>query len=428
MLPEIRSAKEVCLADHIRPNDVIVCGQVTAEPLTLTRKLVAERAAYPQARVFLGATFGDTFQPEHSDHLRFVSYGAMGSAAALAKARVLDVLPLHYSQLELAFSSGNCKADVVLLQLSPGLPGGRPSLGLANDYVLAAARRARVVMAEWNPDAPYTHGAELPDDIRIDVLVQADHPPLVLPSQAAGEVESAIAAHVAQWIPDGATVQMGIGALPDAVLAGLHAHHDLGLHTGMASDRVAQLITSGVITNRRKSIDRGVSVTNVVAGSEVLYELAHRNPAFSVRPASYTHNAKILAQVDQLHAVNAALEIDLTGQVNAECVGSELRGGVGGLNDFMRAARNSTGGRAIMVLQSTASGGKLSRVVPRIASGAVTITRSDIDTVVTEFGVADLRHCTLNERAERLIAIAAPAFRQELEKAWIQNKPCHPAL
>jgi acetyl-CoA hydrolase len=418
MLPPLTDVADLDLAGLIRRDDLIGCGQVTAEPLTLTRALVDQRHAIGSARVFLGAVFSDTFKPEHADTFRFVSYGAMGRAAQLAQAGCLDIVPSHYSELELAFGNGRWRADVVLLQISPGVDGDPPSLGLANDYVNAAARNARVVIAELNTGVPWSYGAQLPADTRIDVLVQARHAPLELPLSQCGEVERRIAAWVADIVPDGATLQTGIGQLPDGVLSGLTGHRDLGLHSGMISDRIVDLIESGALTNARKSLDPGRSVTNVVCGTARTNRLLHRNPAFIVRPARYTHASKVLAKVDKLFAINSALQVDLTGQINAETLGGALRGGVGGLNDFVRGALASEGGRAVIVMPSSAKGGRVSRIVPRLDAGIVTIPRSDADLIVTEWGVADLRHCSLDERAERLIAIALPEFRESLARAW----------
>jgi acetyl-CoA hydrolase len=427
-VPPVIRADALDLGEWIRPADLVVCAQAGAEPLSLTRRLVAQRAGLGGGvRVFLGAMFADTFGPAHCDHLSFVSYGAMGSTVPLAQAGRLAVMPCHYSELDAAFESGRWQADVVLLQLSPGLDGGPPSLGLGNDYAAAAARRARVVIAEINPDAPWTFGAELPADLRIDLMVQADTAPVPIAASTFGEVESRIAARVAAIVPDRATIQTGIGALPDAVLGGLSGHRDLGLHTGLMGDGAALLIEGGAVTNAFKAIDRGVSVTNVVCGSPRLHRLLHRHPAVSVRRGAYTHGARTLMQIPDLFAINSALEVDLTGQVNAETLGRSLRGGVGGANDFARAARGSAHGRSITVLPSTTQGGRRSRIVPALSGGVVTITRSDADLIVTEHGVADLRHCTLDERAQRLIAIADPRFREALQRAladpasWMDN-------
>lgn len=406
------------LSRWIRPGDRVVCGQVAAEPLTLSRALVEQRERLGGVDVFVGTLFSGTFSPARAEGLRFFSYGAMGRAASLASAGLLRITPIHYSELEPAFESGGLPADVALIQLAPSRNGEGFSFGLANDYLVAAARRARVVVAEVNPDAPWTHGAEVPDDFRIDLAVEAASPPLEIRSDAAaGEVETRIAGHLAALIPDGATIQTGIGNLPDALLAGLSGHRELGLHSGLIGDRAIELIEAGVITNARKGIDAGVSVTNLVGGTQRAHRHVDRNPSFRVRPAVYTHGAQTLASLARLHAINSVLEVDLSGQANAETLGGTARGGVGGLNDFVRGARRSQGGRSILALPATTADGSRSRIVPTLASGTATVTRSDADLVATEWGVADLRHCDLEERARRLIAIAAPQFREALERA-----------
>jgi len=405
----------------LAPGDHIVCGQAGAEPLTLTRKLVAQKSAVDGLTMFLGATMTPTFDGVLPAGMRFLSYGTFGHNASLADRGLLEVMPERYSRVAPLFRSGQLRADVVLLQLAPAPAGRRPSLGLAHDYCIDAARRARVVIAELNPDVPWTHGAELPADLRIDHWVQADTPPLLLPAAPAGEVELAIGRHVAGLIPDGATLQAGIGSLPDAMFRMLRQHRDLGLHSGVFGEAAALLVREGALTNARKGVDAGVSVANTICGGADLHRWVHDNPAVQVRHGDDTHAPTLLARLHCLHAVNGALQVDLTGQVNSESVGGRQRGGVGGLLDFCHAARQSdSGGRAITVLPATADAGRRSRIVVDL-EGPATVGRADVDVVVTEFGIADLRHATLEQRAERLIAIAAPAFRDGLRQAWRQS-------
>jgi acyl-CoA hydrolase len=221
------------LSALIRPGERVVCGQVGAEPLTLTRALVEQRSALAGVELFLGSVFSDTFSAAQANCLQFRSYGAMGRTFPLARAGALRIVPSHYSELEQAFEQRQLEADVVLLQLAPSRRGRGFSLGLANDYVAAAARRARLVIAEINPAAPWTHGAELTPDLPIHVSIEAVFPPLELPSGKPTETERAIAARIAEIVPDGATVQTGIGGLPDAVMSGLAGHRDLGVHSGL---------------------------------------------------------------------------------------------------------------------------------------------------------------------------------------------------
>jgi acyl-CoA hydrolase len=411
-------ARDFDLRGLLRADDWIVCGQAAAEPLTLTRRLMADDGTALPSTVFLGTTLSASFDGPVPQGMRFVSYGAMARTSGLADRGLLEVLPERYALLAGLFAEGTLRADVVLLQVAPGGAHRPPSLGLANDYTLAAARRARVVIAEVNPAVPWTHGAALPADLRVDHWVAADGPPVELAPARSGPVEQAIARHVAAAIPEGATLQTGIGSLPDAALAELGGHRDLGIHSGVLGDAGARLVRTGAANNSRKGIDAGISVTNTVIGSAELYRWVDDNRAVEVRSAGYTHAAEVMARLHRLCAINGALEVDLSGQVNCEAIGGRQRGGVGGLLDFVRAARQSPGGRAITVLPATADGGRRSRIVLDLAGNPATIGRADVDLVVTEFGAADLRHATLDQRAERLIAIAAPAFRETLARGW----------
>lgn len=413
----IRPADSLDLSAYIRPGDLVVCGQGTAEPLTLTRRLVAQRAAIGPFTCFLGVTFGQTFAPEATDGISFLGFGAIGTGTALARAGRLEILPWHYSRVERAFATGALKADVVLLQLAPP-PAGRSgySLSLANDYVAAAARHARVVIAEINPSAPWTYGAQLPPEIRPTLFLEAEAEPLEHGPARFGETERRVGAHIAGLVPDGACIQFGVGATPSAALSALRNHRDLSIHSGVIGDPCIDLIEAGVVTNARKPFHQGVSVTNTVLGTRRLFDFVHDNPAVAVCGASCTHDFGTIARIANFRAINSAVEVDLTGQANAEIAGCNYVGAVGGQLDFVRGALASEGGRSIIALPATALGGKASRIVARLST--VTLPRSDADLVVTEFGVADLRDATLLQRVTRMIAIAAPEMREELARAW----------
>ena len=407
------------------PGDVVLFGQGTAEPLTLTRRLVAQKDAIGPFTCFLGVCFSDTFAPERTDGISFRAYGAVGTNAALSRAGRLDVLPWHYGRIERAFASGELRADVVLLQLAPP-PAGRSgwSLSLANDYVAAAARHARVVVAEINPNAPWTHGARW-EGREPDILVSAEALPQELTPARFGDAEVVIARHVADLVPDGACLQFGVGAAPVAALSGLRGHRELSIHSGVIGDVCVDLIEAGAVTNARKPFDRGATVTNTVLGTRRLFDYVHDNAAVEVRPAAHTHDHRTIASIPDFRANNSAIEVDLTGQVNAEVAGGRYVGAVGGQVDFVRGALASEGGRSIIALPATALGGSASRIVPRLET--VTLPRSDADLVVTEHGVADLRGATLSERVARMIGIAAPAFREELARAWRDKEGRHAA-
>jgi acyl-CoA hydrolase len=247
--------------------------------------------------------------------------------------------------------------------------------------------------------------------------VHSAHEPLEVAAPTLGDAERRVGEHVAERVPDGAVLQLGIGSIPEAVCGALGGKRDLGVHSGMITDGVAELMEAGVITNRRKPIDPGETVTGVLLGGRRLLQFAHRNPAVQMRPATYTHGAAVLARLERLVSINTAVEVDLTGQVNAEVAGGFHLGAVGGAVDYVRGAVASAGGTAIIALPATARGGSISRIVGRLGGGVTSTARSDTDLVVTEYGVAELRGRSLRERACSLIRIAHPDFRAGLEEA-----------
>jgi acyl-CoA hydrolase len=275
--------------------------------------------------------------------------------------------------------------------------------------------RARLVIAEVNDQVPYTFGELLPAS-KIDVAVHVSRPPVEAPPASIGATDEAIARHCAAFIEDGSVIQTGVGAVPDAILRLLHDRKDLGVHSGMLGDGLVDLVEAGVVTNARKPIDRGVSINGALIGTKRLYDFAHRNPAIRMCGTAYTHDAAVLARLEKLVTINSAMEVDLTGQVNAEQSGAAYLGGTGGQVDFVRAGARSPGGHAIVALGSTAKGGTISKIAPTL-SGPVTTARTEVDVIVTEYGAAELKGQTLAERTRRLVAIAHPDFREELDRA-----------
>ena len=400
----------------IRPGDTLWWGQATAEPLTLTRAVTAHRPALAQGgrlRVFVGIGASDTLAPEQADVIDFFGYAAGGPHRKLADAGVLDILPSHYSHLPGLIRSGVLPADVVLLQVSPPNDEGRYSLGLVHEYLPAALDKARVVIGEVNPAIPWTHGSVHLQASDFALLINAEHPPLEQSRAAPGPAEQAIARHIAALVQDGATLQLGVGNLPEAVLAALHGHRDLGLHSGAVGDGIAALAEAGALTNAKKSLDTGVGIGGILMGSEKVRRWAHRNPALQLRGTDYTHDPEVLAASHKLAAINAAIEVDLTGQINAEVAAGVYVGAVGGAVDFLRGAARSHGGLPIVALPATAKG--KTRIVAQLA-GPVSTPRSDAGLIVTEHGVADLRGQPLSRRVRRLIDIAAPEHREDLER------------
>jgi acetyl-CoA hydrolase len=382
--------------------------------VSLIRALVAQRERLGRIRVFLGIGVSSELAPHHADTFELLAYCGTGSNRRLTDAGVVDILPVHYSQLPRLIQRGPLQANVVMLQVSPPDPLGRYSLGMAREYLVDALGTARAILAEVHPDVPWTHGGPYLHEADFDLLVHSSE---ALPDSASkppGPVESAIGRHVANLIDDGATLQTGIGGIPDAVLAQLHDRRELGVHSGSIGDGFVDLHEAGVITNSCKSIDLGVSIGGVLIGGDKLRRFAHRNRSLELRGTDYTHSPRVLGSIERFVAINSAIEVDLSGQANAEVAGGRYVGAVGGIVDFLRGAQASRGGIPIIALPSTS--GTRSRIVATL-SGPVTVSRSDVCVVVTEHGVADLRGLTLQQRIRRMIAIADPVHRDALERA-----------
>ena len=412
-MTQILNSEAVDVSGLIRPGDTVLWGQANAEPLPLTSALMSQRRQIGPFRVMLGISNHRTCLPEHGDTVEFMAYCGAGANRELYRAGMLDILPVHYSQFPELIRSGDLRIDVLMLQLSPADANGRHSLSLAHEYLLPAIDSARVVIAEINQQAPWVYGERTLGMDELDAVLYTDRPLLENGPGRVSEHDSQIARHIAGLVEDGATLQMGIGAIPDAVLAELGGHRHLGVHTGSIGDGVARLMKSGVIDNSRKSRDQGVSVGGVLIGSRLLHEFAHCNPSIWLRSTSYTHDADVLADMDRLVAINSALEVDLTGQVNSEAIGDNYIGAVGGAVDFLRGAQRSWGGLPIIALPSTAKVG--SRIVSKL-SGPVTVPRCDAGIIVTEYGVADLRGLSLKQRMRKMLDIAHPDFRGQLER------------
>ncbi|HYH05490.1 MAG TPA: acetyl-CoA hydrolase/transferase C-terminal domain-containing protein [Thermoanaerobaculia bacterium] len=328
-----------------------------------------------------------------------------------------DFTPVFLSDIPALFTSQRIPLDVALLQLSPPDKHGFCTLGTSADAAVAASRSARIVIAEINDQMPRTHGNTLVHVDRVTAFVHTNRPLPEHPPGQASEAEEAIGSHVAALVPDGATIQMGIGAIPDAVLARLHDKRDLGVHTEMFSDRVIDLVEAGVITNRKKKVHPGRITTSFVNGSRRLYDFVDDNPFVEFYSADHTNDTAVIRRNDHVVAVNSALEVDLSGQVVADSIGFRMYSGIGGQMDFMRGAALSAGGVPVIALPSTAAAGKASRIVSTIHPGAgVVTTRGHVHWIVTEYGAVDLWGKSLRERAEALISIAHPDFRAELRR------------
>lgn len=402
----------VDLASLVREGDTIAWTGGAAEPMHLLGLLNAQIDRTPPCDALINLSVTEALDAKRvAGRMRIRALGGTGTNRRFRDVG-MDVLPAHYSALPDLVARGVVKIDVALVQLAPD--GGAHRLSPMIDYVAEAIPLARTVIAEINDQAPSMIGEAAVEAGDVDHVVRVSRPLPELSSVPASPVARAIGEHVARLVPDRATIQVGLGALPDAVLECLASKRDLGMHSGTIGDGVANLVEAGVITNRHKPIDTGLCVTAGLLGTQRLYRWGHRNPLLRLRSPRYTHDHLVLAQIPQLIGINSTLEVDLTGQMNAEVAGSRHIGLIGGHTDFMRGCMRSRNGRGVVVLQSTTRDGAASRIVAKLSGGIVTTSRSDADVVVTEYGIAELRGRTVSQRAAALIAIAHPDHRKSL--------------
>lgn len=329
-----------------------------------------------------------------------------------------EYIPVFLSDISGLFRSGRIKLDAALVQLSPVDRHGLCTLGVSVDVARAAVDTAELVIADINRQMPRTHGNTVVPLKKLAAWVESDRPLHEHTPEGQSEVTERIGEIIAGLIEDGSTLQMGIGAVPDAVLSRLGNKHDLGIHTEMFSDGVVDLVQGGVITNRTKGVHPGRSVTSFIIGTKRLFDFVDDNPLVEFHPADRTNDTALIRRNDRAIAINSALQVDLTGQVCADSLGHNIYSGIGGQMDFIRGAALSRGGKAIIALPSTAAGGRLSRLVPELNPGAgVVTTRGHVHWVVTEYGAVDLHGRSLRERGEALISIAHPDFRAELRRS-----------
>jgi 4-hydroxybutyrate CoA-transferase len=330
----------------------------------------------------------------------------------------LHILPFHLSEIY-SYLADVADIDIACVQVSPADNRGQHSFAMTGDYVPAVNRRAKIVVAEVNPSLLVCSGAPTIGSEEIDYYVESDHELLIWTSRPPKDELAALGRNVASLVDDGDTIQMGVGTASDAVLAALTDHRDLGIHTGLVPDNLVDMIEAGAITGAKKSIDKGRIITGSAMGTERLYDFIANSDIVDFKPVSYTHDVNILSQIDNFRVVNSAVEVDLFCQVNCEYMGGQQIAGIGGQLDFVRGAKRAKNGISILALQASTRKGEVSRIVSRIPQNAlVSVPRSDADFIVTEHGIADLRFASVNQRAERLIAIAAPQFRDQLANDW----------
>ncbi len=356
-------------------------------------------------------------EPEHADRIRAVSlFTGAPLRKAIEEGRA-DFVPVFLSDVPRLFLTKTLPLDVAILQLSPPDKHGFCTLGSSVDTALAASQSATIVIAEINERMPRTHGNTLVHMSRINAFIHTNRQLHLHTPSEPDEIESAIGAHIADLVPDGATLQMGIGAIPDAALARMTNKVDLGIHTEMFSDRVIDLVEAGVVTNKRKNVHKGRIAVSFVVGSQRVFDFIDDNPYVAFFPCDHTNDTAVIRKNDNVVAINSAIEVDLSGQICADSMGYRIYSGIGGQMDFIRGAALSEGGKPIIALPSTAKGGTISRIAPSIKEGAgVVTTRGHVNWVVTEYGAVNLWGRSLRERAEMLISIAHPDFRAELKQ------------
>jgi acyl-CoA hydrolase len=401
------------LSRYVAPGSGVWWGQASAEPTPLVHALIDQADQLGPIRAFCGLSWNRRLTSELPASISLSSYGALGSLRDLSRQGRLAVVPCSYSALPRLFAEGALPCDVGLIQVSPPDQDGYCTLGVGADYSADAIEHTPVLIAEVNQRMPASRGTPRLPLSRFSAVIETDRPLPEAPERPPDDTQRAIGRHVAALVEDGDTIQLGVGTLPSAILQALSGHADLGVHSGMISDAVLSLVDKGIITGAGKEIDTGIMVTGAALGSQQLYQRVPDLPVL-FRAASYTHAPQVLAQLRSLVAINAAIEVDLSGQIGAEVRAGVYVGAAGGQADFCRAA-STTGARSIIALRARSATG--STIKADLQGGSVTTPRTDVDYVVTEYGVARLRGASLRERATRLVAVAAPEFREDLERS-----------
>ena len=400
-----------------------------AEPEVLVKALIARGPAVEDVEIVHLMTMGDAgyIAPALEGHFRHNAIFIGGNVREAVNEGRADYTPVYLSEVEDLFESGAMPLEVALIQLSPPDAHGFCSFGVGVDTTLTAAKLARYVVAQVNDQMPRTYGDSFIHVNQLDVVVETSQPLCELKKPEITDMHVAIARNVAGLIEDGSVIQTGIGGIPDAVLPFLMDRKDLGVHTELVSDSVVPLIEAGVINGARKNFKPRKVILGFVLGSKKLFDFVDNNPIFEFHPNAYTNDPALIARNDKMVAINSALEIDLTGQVCSDSIGTYFYSGIGGQVDFLRGSSRSKSGKPIIALSSTAKGGTVSRIAPMLSPGAGVVTsRGLIRYVVTEYGVAYLHGKSIRERAKALIEVAHPKFREELyaycEKTkWLQR-------
>lgn len=407
----------------IGPRAVVGLGNACAEPQTLIDALIEGKNSFEAIEIFgMIHYWTDRFlKHKLKEKFKLNVFMVDRYTAEGIKKGFTEYIPCRYSRIPELFQKRYIQIDVALISVSPPDAKGNCTFGVSSDFTKAMAENAKIVVAEINEQMPHVYGDTLINIEKIDYMIKTDRPLPQVPSPKTTDKDRCIGEYVSRLIDDGATIQIGIGRLSEAALESLHGKRCLGVHSGLLTDGIVDLVKKGVIDNSRKGLQNGKIVATTMIGSDKLFRFVHENRDVASYPSDYTHHEVTLSKLNNLHAINSAIQVDLSGQVNAETIGGIQVSGVGGQTDFICGAGKSKGGKSIIVLSSTTSNEKRSRIVDCLDPGAsVTSLRHDIDYVVTEYGIACLKGKTLRERAKSLIDIAHPKFRDELEKCLIQ--------
>ncbi|OLN25500.1 acetyl-CoA hydrolase/transferase family protein [Desulfosporosinus metallidurans] len=401
---------------HIKSGDRVVIGHACGEPPSLIEALVNRAPDLNSVEVVHMVAMGPAkyAQPGMEESFRHNALFIGSSTRKAFEEKRADFTPCFFSEIPRLFKNNILPVDVALIQITPPDEQGYCSFGISVDYTQAATECAKLVIAQVNSYMPRTGGAKIHLD-KINFIVEKDEPLIELKPPKIGEVEKAIGENVAELVQDGATLQLGIGAIPDAVLLFLKEKKDLGIHSEMFSDGVVALAEAGVITNRKKTLNPGKFMATFLMGTRKLYDFVNNNPTVELHSVDYVNDPYVIGQHEAMISINSALQVDLMGQVNAEMIGSRQFSAVGGQVDYVRGTSRSLNGKSIIALPSTAAGGKISRIACELDRGAaVTTSRNDVHYVITEYGAVNLRGKSLRQRAEALISIAHPDFRVSL--------------
>ncbi|MDS0527888.1 4-hydroxybutyrate CoA-transferase [Clostridium sp. SHJSY1] len=406
---------------NIKSGYRVVTGHACGEPKDIIEAMIRNKDLYENVEIVHMVSMGKSeyCKPEMVKNFHHNSIFAGGTTREAILEGRADFTPCFFSEVPKLFKNGHLPVDVAIIQVSAPDEHGYCSFGVSNDYTKPAAESAKIIIAEVNDKMPRTSGDSFIHVSEISYIVETSNDIIELKPPKIGEVEKSIGENCAKLIEDGSTLQLGIGAIPDAVLLFLKDKKNLGIHSEMISDGVVELIEAGVITNKSKTLHPGKTVVTFLMGTKRLYDYVNQNPSVVMYSVDYVNNPRVIAENYKMVSVNSCIQVDLMGQIAADTIGLKQFSGVGGQVDFVRGAAMAKDGKSIIAMPSTASKGKVSRIVPILDEGAtVTTSRNDVHYVVTEFGIAELKGKTLKERARALINIAHPDFKDELIREW----------